>query len=401
MENYHIGIYCGIEVDGAFWFPSMVGNALLCRENGVIKVKGEFINERYVEVPLYIDVKEYDKKLYFIPLGAKSIAVYDLKKGEFSSLEWKVETNIETLMFSGAYAYKNYLYLFPFLTEAVIRVDLVNGDMREVINLKNATVEYRLNETDGYFHKNSFALSGENLYLPFINSHAVLKFSLETEKYHIFNVGDSGYSAIEKCGEDFILASRIKNEIIIWNPQAGIVRKYSNFPESCTFGSASGMVVYNNVCWIFPDGANMVVKLELDTGNMREEVIFRRICEAKYNKYSMWNGIITFFVAKDKEVLLGTGRTAEMLCFNIADESLESEHWSVPEEWKETYVELLNVRYTKYLAQKREIIKKRKYHEEVEEYGVKEFIEDIMIRADEPMEEKNSGKEIYNCILHF
>ena len=135
MEHY-LGFECGLCTESGIWFSSYIGNMLFFYDGINTKYVGTFPDEEKTAYRLFSNVVQYKNVLIFTPLFAKYIAIYDIEKEEFSTLE--IEKWFPKRTGQGKFCTSvlngEYLYMFPEYYPGIIKICL---DNMEIIILDN------------------------------------------------------------------------------------------------------------------------------------------------------------------------------------------------------------------------------------------------------------------------
>lgn len=354
----NLGFCCGIEADGSFWFPSVVGNALMRRKDGKTVYIGNFPEETYEYLPLYSRVQLYKKMLIFIPWSAKKICTYNMETGEFSAIPWKGITEIADEPFRNAVIKEQYMYLFAGTYNGILKINLENWDME----LQDEWIKKMppvLHPERAWF-ASGYCVVGENkIYLASEKTNAVMLYDLSDENYYIWQVGDSVYLSMAYDGADFWLAPYGGESIIRWNSCSGMVQKYNCFSENHITSSYYSALVCDGVCWFFPIAANaMVLKIRTTTEEFSEDVSLAGFCKREDSTDTVWPGTVIFCEQKDGKIWLQIGYTADVICYDVETEKLDVVTFEKPAEWDFSYGEVLQKNYERRQAELLKLKKK-------------------------------------------
>lgn len=214
-----ISVMDAIVDNDKIWFFPYEFNSLFTvnLKNEKCELIGLISNEAYGKKRLYESMKLLNGKIYFIPFYAKSIAVYDIKKGKFNNIildERKIGCRIEQPLFGGAEVYGKYLYIFPIFSKAIIQLNTDNDGVEYIVDWAEEVDRIRFNN-DAYFKRQAVIVE-DKLMIPFCNANAVMSFDCQTAEYKIYKLGEEkkGYSGITFDGESFWLSSRNGRELV-------------------------------------------------------------------------------------------------------------------------------------------------------------------------------------------
>jgi len=379
----------------------MIGNALLCKENGVVKYIGKFPGEEYVYLPLFSEIVRYNNELYFIPCGAKAIAVYNLADGSFRRMLFPHKSKSEFYSLK-ALKWEENIYLFPSIGEGIYKISLVDNSI-EVYSEWKADIPEEAVASNGWLSA-ACVVQNNLAFFAFLTCKKIMRYNLENDSYQIWSIGEGlGYSTIAFDGDKFWLSPRGEGSIVAWKPEQGILAEYNEYPVNFRGGSYSSSFVWDKYCWIFPNGANKVLKINTSTGEISEDNLLAAFCEKEDSKYAIWHTPFTFCNYMGGKVILSTGKTAEGVIYHLADQRLERFYIEPPENWQFDYAAALEQNYQKRCddlkKRKREWKKKQKFHQETSEYRIKEFIEDVEREKAEDVLDDKIGNDIWQKLF--
>lgn len=298
-----------VEKDEDIWFPNLNFNALIKinKESGKIQIIDKFPNYKVQEGWLYIAVYMFEQKLVFVPNSSREIVSYDMKTGKFIS----VPLNLDIVgrmggYFLSAYAYKNFVYMFPAWTKYIVRFDVVNNAIT-YLDLGLSIALKRLPEVSVCFIK-EFEIIGHKIYIPFAMLNAIAIFDLEREQLEIkyLNIigGCSTIKYLEGC---FYLASTKENKIYRWNEKKNEIIIYDDFPLefiSKNYVFSCSYFIANKI-FFMPLESNMITSLNLQTGEVG--------CERKIVNVNRepWN---TYFVKRENDKIISMTADTSKLC---------------------------------------------------------------------------------------
>ena len=216
----------------------------------------EFISimpeEDITAVRLCAGIMYYNEKLILVPMTAKKIWIYDLKKNSWKGLERKYMTdgNPHKEMFR-AIEYKNNFFLVGSNYPGIIRLNPDNYEL-EYLRAPYAFLESVKSESECYF-RTDHLLVGNHLFLASCLNHFVLCLDLDTFDFKWLEVGERGfqYSGIAWDGEYYWLSPRRGTPVIKWDGKDKT--EYFSLPDGfdCNTYNFSG-VQYDDGKLVFP-----------------------------------------------------------------------------------------------------------------------------------------------------
>ncbi len=208
-------------------------------------------------------------------------------------------------LFSSGMVYNRKLFLFGNAYPGIISFDLDTREMECITDWIDLNRNY--SEEDGCFHL-GFYRSENVVYLPFMNTNAVLEFHLDDNKSIIHNVGDEKqrYLSIEYIRGLFYLVPRDGRygSLVCWNPVTGETKQYSDYPKGFDYNKYSfyrTAVVDDKVLIMFAHRGNMNVAFDVQTESMH---MFRDLYDTRdipFKKYSAMikrEELMLFFTSK-------------------------------------------------------------------------------------------------------
>lgn len=270
----------GVMVGQNCWSCSEDGQ-MICKTNittGMTTIV-KYLGERISGYSYYNSVIYNDEKLYFIPLLAEVLLVYDIKKNKLE--EYEISSSIchgKGAKFISAGFYKDNVYMFPCCTDHICRF---NVKSKKIEYLQNMTyMQEKHNITGLTYCFGTGIVCDEIFWLPVIGRDMIVAYSMLTNEYkeYVINSNEEGFRYLVKRDDDFYLLTRNGN-VVHWNLEKGFCRKYkeTNTTEKIELGRNlySKMVYYRNAIWLFPAFGENIVCLDLGSGQRKEYVNYR------------------------------------------------------------------------------------------------------------------------------
>lgn len=251
----------------------------LCKVNlrtGQTEFIAEIPNEKKDGHYLYSNIHRVDNKIILTPVFAKEIAIYDLDTGGFEKIPIDIEKPSFANNFLKAIKYNDYIFFTPFMFEAIIRYDAKTGEVKYFKNWYNKLKPY-INNTDKPIFANGICVRNNSLLMPFSQDNIVMEFDMLTSETKIHKVGKGGnnYWDMTFDGVDYWLIqheSENSETIVRWNYESGETIEYSIFPS----GFVNEQKNFNEIVYCgeyllaFPRFSNMIIKINVETGEMSE-----------------------------------------------------------------------------------------------------------------------------------
>ena len=310
MNNWYDLKYFGyVEEEDDIWFFALQFNALvkMNKLSGKIRFMIKFPEYNICEFWLYTSVCKIGEQLIFTPHRSKKIAIYNTKSGEFSSIDLSIEqVGIREYYFMNAFAYHNYVYMFPVDARCIVRYNVMNksikyidGNLEKVLSVlpKGAKCFIQQYET-----------LDDKVYIPFAELNAVAIFDLREENLHIKYLDiEGGCTTINYFEGYFYLAARSINKIYRWDNKTGEVVIYNSFPKKFVGGDylfSCACIIGKKIIYL-PLQSNMIISFDTKSGRLTEE---RRIFNVN-NK--IW---MAYFIRTDSGKTTGMLEHEENLC---------------------------------------------------------------------------------------
>lgn len=334
--DYYLGFECGLCTENGIWFSSYIGNMLFFYDGVNTKYIGAFPGEEKEAYRLYSSVVKYKKMLIFTPLMAKNIAIYDIEKNEFLTIEIKKWLPKRTGQgkFCTSVLNGDYLYMFPEYYPGILKICLDN--MKIVILDKWITeLEKKFSLNNDIFFENDYSDCGEYLYFPFANTNAVLEFNKKSENIILHKVGEGKYSSIAKWHDVCILGGRNKKDLWYWEKKndrcftiQNILKEYSNTRFIASF-------IIEDTCWIFPEKGSDVLKIDLK--KMLIDVDDKYSDEVMY-RVNITNQTFSFVQMMENYFISFSMKTMTLFAHNIVTGKIEKRKLIIPNELQKEYI---------------------------------------------------------------
>lgn len=224
---------------------------------------------------LYVGGYKWNDYIIFSSYKARAaLAFYNIKRDEWSYIPVEKEKkNWLNFREENVFEYGGFLYIFPYAF-VVLKVDV-----------QKRNIEYlfypNLNPSDDI--RGELAKIDYKIYIPMRHKNIIYKFNLETEQIDTITVNTKleGIDTLCFDGKLFWMTG-IGKMICSWDETENICVSYDNYPES--FGKFTEREeekgwwfalskVYHNAIYFIPSYANMLIKLDTKTLEMKEIAI--------------------------------------------------------------------------------------------------------------------------------
>ncbi|MCL2218300.1 MAG: glycosyltransferase [Chitinispirillia bacterium] len=333
--------FWGVHDDGEnFWFTAQNFNALfkMNKQTWAAEYMGSFPDEKN-RPELYGGFAEHNGKLYYSPRRANEIAVYDMKSGVFEKIGF-TEPEVEDKngyyakpKFTAAIKYKTHIFFIGCAYPAIMRLDTESGALDYFTDWVEPLKE--LSANDG-FHLVGGPVFENKVMLMSLSANAVVVFDMETCVSEVCGLGNRGRRNWGICfdGENCWLPPRFDGPIVKWNPVTREYKEYNNYPAGfkCEQGKPGigAANIWGGYLWIFPNNANMALKVDIKDGSMA--VLEGFSDEREINGERVFpHGYITSRVIEEK-IYLHNGRTNHFMEYDRETGRLRDEGIAFTEE---------------------------------------------------------------------
>lgn len=258
-----------ILIDEYIWCVAGSFNALLKinMNTGKIYYMAEIPDEEIHKQRLYSDIQQYKNKLFFVPMAAKDIAVYNMQNGEFVKIKLKQPKKIglykEDYKFSKCIIYNSNAYLFNVSYPAIIKVNLDNYTIDYIDEWMNYFKLSEKNKEKVYFR--NICREGNCIYLASCCSNIIIEFDLESEKIFVHKVGKENefFSDIAFCDNKIYLSLLSENKVIILDKKNWI--EIGRIETGIEISVSIEMKEWNNKIFYFPISMSEILIIENET----------------------------------------------------------------------------------------------------------------------------------------
>jgi hypothetical protein len=284
-----------------------------CRINKTtyeVECLGKFPVEN--NLSLYRNIVKVEDKLYFTPLNASEIAIYDLSKSQF--IESVKIKRIEGEWHCGKLTYKRdeqgyggfsysvvfgrYIYFMPYKYPAIVRLDTVTNAVDYYNDFLMPISKYENNRQDGLFYF-SERIDDNKFVVSSLRSNDVMIYDTETNTQEIHAIGNGDYCFILTLfdGENFWFVPRTSNTPIIkWNKDKGVLKAIdiSHLTPAGSIVPFFKGVCFENFIYLFSYSQNPPLMINMKTHELTE-------IDCLKDKYIKQGGVKVYFYAVNFE----------------------------------------------------------------------------------------------------
>ncbi|MDR1687117.1 MAG: hypothetical protein LBS21_00710 [Clostridiales bacterium] len=285
-----------------YWFANRWYNALIKmnRKSGETQYIGTFPGEAIFQTDLYFGCLYFNGKVYFGPQNAKNIAIYDIEKSQFKTMELRaleelncqldrVENNTPRFMFVISDDDK-YIYLSPTRSyPAIIRINIQSQEAEYITDYLRAIDERYFKFYEYYSFKKCF-VDGDILWIPSSKSNAVIKYNMQTKESLMLVIEDNSIENILVNGGyigeylwyngcfwiSLVLPSRsiYFGSILQWDSEQNRIIKHTDLKDVVEYEEGYQLSllrgIYTDRCfWYVSDYSGKSIKINAFTGEIR------------------------------------------------------------------------------------------------------------------------------------
>jgi len=335
-EYYHHLAFENLYDDGTnLWFTAYNFNALFKMDKQTWRAEyvGSFPGEKPDGWRLYASITEHGGKLYFAPLFAEEIAEYDLRNGVMKKIQLELPEPLTKTpamaeaKFYAAVSYKNWVYFVANRYPAFLRYDTTDGKIDYFTDWVKPLHKLGSDQTSPYFKE--VCVTGSRFVAAAANTNAVVVFDMDTCTSAVYEVGDKSYQYIGVCfdGNDYWLAPRHHGPVVRWNPDTKEYKEYHDFPEGFTsdYYYFWGVAYAGGYIWLFPNLANMALKVDAKEGKITAAAAFQPECEQEKTGRELLPHNYILAKATGDILYAHTGRTNRLIEYNCKTGHLREE----------------------------------------------------------------------------
>ena len=300
--NYN-EIYCqnGVIDGDSIWLSHMYYNALY-----KINLKNMYIEEM-LRIPcegkneeaLFGKLFCIGNSLLLVPSQAENFVWYDRQNGIFSNIPYESVTKGN--LFS-VVAAQNYLYLFAYCADnPSVRINILNKDI-EYFYLDYSSLRKNTNVSYDYLWAKGGGYVEQKCWLAMRQFNGIVSISQNGKmEFYTIDASQKGFKELVFDGENFWLIPILGSEIICWNNEKGILKKFDlddgDAEEKALY---EGIICTDDNIWIIPSSVLYIGKISRLTGTIQKIPIpiENSILEERdilFSGYQLWNNFIYLF----------------------------------------------------------------------------------------------------------
>ncbi len=260
-----------LEDEQGMWLLSKTASGLFRyeRKTSEIRFIGSFPDEGLEKTHLFHFGARLGQKLYFAPMSAAHIGVYDLTEGSFSSIDLPkfVHESIQdntSMKFSHIAAFGDHLFLLGRSYPAIVRYDTKMNTFSQYTDWLPAFEKLRFDKDgNGLRYFTRMAVVGSVLAAVIPCANAVTLFDMKTCVSTVYQVGSSGnrYSGICFDGAYYWLSVYEGHIVVRWNAQTGQWKEITTGVR-CGALAFSDILWFKNHLWVVPYAERFMLKVD-------------------------------------------------------------------------------------------------------------------------------------------
>lgn len=390
--------------ENKIWFTELECNEFYCYDFFTQKTEliCKFSQEIEYKSRLFYTIIPFKNYMYLTPFYASKIYKVNILNGEvkeinllnFNNFNTKMKENYyeDAAKFMSAHFYKNIIYFLPASFPAIAELNCDTDEIRYYTDWIVRIKEKYVSSERSFFRKTLF-LNGK-IYMPLCKGNAVVIFDIDNKKFYIKEVGNIGcsYSSICYDGKDFWLSPRGKGAIVSWNEKTGKFQEYENFPNRYIkiHGGYGDIIYLNGEVFLIPMSSTTVLRV-----NIKNCIV------EKYNLDGEDNGFMCQF-KNDKSLFLFSAQSGFLYIISLSNMHIEKRSIYLPKNQEEYHKKYTSNFYR--VIKKEKIINLNIFEEEYDD-SLKDYFQWICKQNAELYNDKNSrikinGNKILSEILN-
>ncbi len=207
----------------------------------------------------------WNGKLIIAPNNSERILIYSIKENKISEIALPLELDIrQGQLFKSIFLYNNYAYMFPGLSQMVVKLDLFTNNI-DCISIDLNVKQLNENNIGGIqFYEGVLAQKEKGVvYFPCLNTGFIMRFDMNCDGYSIYSIdGAKNIVSVNCTGEDFIISESNSTKMYIWD---GLNKVEDFIIRKENYVSNTGMrkiFKYSNFIYFIPIMGNMILKMD-------------------------------------------------------------------------------------------------------------------------------------------
>ncbi len=269
MEEF-VNFNDGIIYNDEIWFSNGKFNALqkMNLKTGEITLESFFPEFSKDATYLHLQLFEYDKKIYFIPLSESIVNVWDLERNKWlKSIQLPYDVKRR---YARSFLHGSNIWVFPYSSkDNIIKIDLVNNKVFELRELTDAIKKYFSEEV--FFCPATISVKNNKIYLAAFNNDILLVIDCNTEtiieKYKLENENLKGIQPIND--KECLFFNNEMTELFIWDLVTNQTKPYHlDFEIAKNRVPFSSFLLLDKKIIVLPRHIDEIFVLDLDSDEL-------------------------------------------------------------------------------------------------------------------------------------
>lgn len=225
----------------------------------------------------YCDILETCEKVYVVPNMAKNIYVYNKINGEKKYIILKESVNIFYKKFLGLSRYKEYIYLWPYSYQSIIKISIITDEIVYIGNFYQILGAGK-DKTNPLFAAYTDECNNNKVILSSAIDNRIFVYNMENDTYEVKNIGGKENVYLEICcdaGHCWLQPDSQKG-LISWNVETDEVKETLNLPldygmgiNNYPMGYQGRLRTMGKMCYcggyvvVLPYGGNGILKYDI------------------------------------------------------------------------------------------------------------------------------------------
>ncbi len=281
------------------------------RTTGIIDYVDSIQGELKLGKALYKEMIPYNNKMFLIPSAADKIVAYDIISKSQKFYSDCRRKNLNGIKNSNVIVENDEIYLYPkFYGDDIVVFHMDTCEVEIIV------VDYKL--LDGIIEDQSMTVwgsavkIGDTHWCPMTQSKHIVSIHDNETLIHDVYCNNDGFICAAYDGNHIWLAPIGGRDIVKWDPESKLSICYRNLPKDCVIRDTvpfDKILYLNQTIWLIPSNASMIIKLDINTGEMSG----KDIGAERYLSYKTYNDDIYLFPYAASRHIIKLNTNTEML----------------------------------------------------------------------------------------
>lgn len=206
-------------VEGTMYVSACNYNGLYTVDlnSGKLEFVGKFLQQGNFDIQLF-NIREYGRKLIFVPEYAKEAAVYDMDLKQIEEIPMKDLLNTEPSTISTSVIVDHKLYLFPAKARSVIVYDLQNKEITDVLGLADKYTDFFKQDYITLGASDSNYVYGDRIYVTCWRHPALMSLDIDNKNIVFYPIAECKEGFCALCGQgEMVYALNRDGRLVKWS----------------------------------------------------------------------------------------------------------------------------------------------------------------------------------------